>query len=135
VSGQLEQRGRKLHCARVIIHDENICHLSFDPAGLVRTTSRSFTRDLAANRSRIVKQRKFQAARALSLVVARPQAQPRHDRVMMHGVMSGPMFCARRQAPEVVDSGWSVHEVRARVVALRGEEGDAVSLFLRPNEM
>jgi ferredoxin-NADP reductase len=36
---------------------------------------------------------------------------------------------------EVVDAAWSVHEVRARVVALRDEEGNAVSLFLRPNEV
>jgi hypothetical protein len=34
---------------------------------------------------------------------------------------------------EIVDSAWSVHGVRARVVALRDEAGDAVSLFLRPN--
>jgi ferredoxin-NADP reductase len=36
---------------------------------------------------------------------------------------------------EVVDPAWSVHGVRARVVALRDEAGDAVSLFLRPNEL
>jgi stearoyl-CoA 9-desaturase NADPH oxidoreductase len=36
---------------------------------------------------------------------------------------------------EIVDSAWSVHGVRARVVALRDEAGDAVSLFLRPNEL
>jgi ferredoxin-NADP reductase len=36
---------------------------------------------------------------------------------------------------EIVDSCWSVHGVRARVVALRDEAGDAVSLFLRPNEL
>jgi ferredoxin-NADP reductase len=36
---------------------------------------------------------------------------------------------------EVVDSAWSVHGVRARVVARRDEAGDAVSLFLRPNEL
>lgn len=35
---------------------------------------------------------------------------------------------------EVVDPSWSVHGVRARVVALRDEAGDAVSLFLRPND-
>jgi stearoyl-CoA 9-desaturase NADPH oxidoreductase len=36
---------------------------------------------------------------------------------------------------EVVDPAWSVHGVRARVVALRDEAGEAVSLFLRPNEL
>jgi ferredoxin-NADP reductase len=36
---------------------------------------------------------------------------------------------------EIVDPAWSVHGVRARVVALRDEAGDAVSLFLRPNEL
>jgi ferredoxin-NADP reductase len=36
---------------------------------------------------------------------------------------------------EVVDPAWSVHGVRARVVALRDEAGGAVSLFLRPNEL
>ena len=35
---------------------------------------------------------------------------------------------------EVVDPVWSVRGVRARVVALRDEAGDAVSLSLRPNE-
>jgi ferredoxin-NADP reductase len=35
---------------------------------------------------------------------------------------------------EVVDPAWSVHGVRARVVALRDEAGEAVSVFLRPNE-
>src|ERR1017187_3411812 len=36
---------------------------------------------------------------------------------------------------EVVDPAWSVHGVRARVVALRNEAGEAVSLLLRPNEL
>ncbi len=36
---------------------------------------------------------------------------------------------------EIVDSAWSVHRVRARVIALREEAGDAVSLYLRPNEL
>ncbi len=36
---------------------------------------------------------------------------------------------------EVIDPAWSVHGVRARVVALRQEAGDAVSLSLRPNEL
>ncbi len=36
---------------------------------------------------------------------------------------------------EVIDPAWSVHSVRARIVALRDEAGDAVSLLLRPNEM
>jgi ferredoxin-NADP reductase len=36
---------------------------------------------------------------------------------------------------EIVDSAWSVRGVRARVVAMRDEAGDAVSLFLRPNEL
>src|ERR1700722_11356253 len=35
---------------------------------------------------------------------------------------------------EVVGPVWSVRGVRARVVALRDEAGDAVSLSLRPNE-
>src|ERR1700742_3263675 len=36
---------------------------------------------------------------------------------------------------EVVDPVWSVRAVRARVVAMRDEAGDAVSLSLRPNEL
>jgi ferredoxin-NADP reductase len=36
---------------------------------------------------------------------------------------------------EVVDPAWSVRGVRARVVALRNKEGEAVSLLLRPNEL
>jgi ferredoxin-NADP reductase len=36
---------------------------------------------------------------------------------------------------EIIDSAWSVHDVRARVVALREEAGGAVSLYLRPNEL
>jgi ferredoxin-NADP reductase len=36
---------------------------------------------------------------------------------------------------EIVDAAWSVQAVRARVVGLRDEAGDAVSLFLRPNEL
>jgi len=36
---------------------------------------------------------------------------------------------------ELIDPAWSVRGVRARVVALRDEGGDAVSLYLRPNEL
>jgi hypothetical protein len=36
---------------------------------------------------------------------------------------------------EIVDSAWSVQGVRAPVIALREEAGDAVSLFLRPNDL
>src|SRR4051794_8838875 len=35
---------------------------------------------------------------------------------------------------ELLDSTWSLHEVRARVVAVQPEANDATSLFLLPNE-